>query len=71
MFAKSKKIVRKYIGKDIQDFMELPNLVDIQLSSFEEFIQKEKIENKEPLLRQGLQDVFESTFPIESPPLFI
>ena len=67
MFAKSKKIVRKYIGKDIQDFMELPNLVDIQLSSFEEFIQKEKIENKEPLLRQGLQDVFESTFPIESP----
>ena len=32
MFAKSKKIVRQYIGKDIQDFMELPNLIDIQLS---------------------------------------
>ena len=43
MFAKSKKIVRQYIGKDIQDFMDIPDLVDIQLSSFEEFIQKKRI----------------------------
>lgn len=67
MFAKSKKIVRQYIGKDIQDFMELPNLIDIQLSSYEEFIQKGRIEKGEPLLNQGLQEVFTSTFPIESP----
>lgn len=67
MFAKSKKIVRQYIGKDIQDFMELPNLIDIQLSSYEEFIQKERLDKNEPLLNQGLQEVFTSTFPIESP----
>ncbi|MFA6937325.1 MAG: DNA-directed RNA polymerase subunit beta [Treponema sp.] len=67
MFAKSKKIVRQYIGKDIHDFMPLPNLIDIQLSSYESFIQRERLENKEPLLNQGLQEVFTSSFPIESP----
>ncbi len=67
MFAKSKTIKRQYIGKDITDFMELPNLIDIQLSSYEEFIQKDRLEKKEPLLNQGLQEVFTSTFPITSP----
>ena len=67
MFAKSKKIERKYIGKDIQDFMDLPDLIDIQLSSYEFFIQKERLDKGEPLLNQGLQEVFTSTFPIESP----
>ena len=67
MFAKTKKIERQYIGKDIQDFMELPNLIDIQLSSYESFMQRERLANKEPLLEQGLQEVFTSTFPIESP----
>ena len=67
MFAKTKKIERKYIGKDIQDFMELPDLIDIQLSSFENFIQKERLDKGEPLLNQGLESVFRSTFPIEGP----
>ncbi len=67
MFAKTKKIERKYIGKDIQDFMELPDLIDIQLSSFENFIQKDRLDKGEPLLDQGLESVFRSTFPIESP----
>ncbi len=67
MYAKTKKIVRKYIGKDIHDFMELPNLVDIQLSSYESFLQRERLAKGEKLLEQGLQEVFSSTFPIESP----
>ena len=67
MYAKTKKIVRQYIGKDIQDFMELPNLVDIQLSSYESFIQKERLDKGEPLENKGLQEVFTSSFPIESP----
>ncbi len=66
MYAKTKKIVRTYIGKDIKDFMELPDLVDIQLSSYESFIQKKKLDKGEKLERQGLQEVFASTFPIES-----
>ena len=55
MFAKSKKIERQYFGKDIKDFMELPDLIDIQLSSYESFIQRKKIENHEPLERQVLK----------------
>ena len=67
MFAKSRTINRQYFGKDIQNFMEIPNLIDIQLSSYESFLQKEKLDNNEQLESKGLQEVFNSTFPIESP----
>ena len=67
MFSQSKTIVRQYIGKDINEFMPLPNLIDIQLSSYEEFVQKKRLDAGEPLLNQGLQEVFKSTFPIEGP----
>ena len=66
MFTKTKTVNRQYIGKNIKSFMELPNLIDVHLSSYEWFLQKEKLENGEPLAKQGLQEVFESTFPIES-----
>jgi DNA-directed RNA polymerase subunit beta len=68
MFAKSKKINRQYFGKEIKDFWEIPDLIDIQTSSYEEFIQKERLDKGEPLLNQGLQEVFTSTFPIEGGP---
>lgn len=67
MFAKSRTINRHYYGKDIQNFMEIPNLIDIQTSSYENFLQKDKLDRKEPLVNQGLQEAFTSTFPIESP----
>ncbi len=67
MFAKTKQIKREYIGKDIKDFWEIPDLIDIQKTSFESFIQKERLDKGEPLLNQGLEEVFRSTFPIESP----
>ena len=47
--------------------MELPDLIDIQLSSYENFLQKNKLDNKEALAEQGLEEVFRSSFPIESP----
>jgi DNA-directed RNA polymerase subunit beta len=58
---------RKYIGKDIQDVMELPDLIDIQVNSYERFLQREKVKKGEKLGHQGLQEVFEATFPIKSP----
>ena len=67
MFARSRTVNRQYVGKNIQNFMELPNLIDIQLSSYESFLQKEKLDNHEVPAEQGLQEVFSSTFPIESP----
>jgi DNA-directed RNA polymerase subunit beta len=58
---------RQYIGKDIQDVMDMPDLIDIQISSYERFLQREKVRKGEKPLPQGLQEVFKSTVPIESP----
>ncbi|MDR1029995.1 MAG: DNA-directed RNA polymerase subunit beta [Treponema sp.] len=58
---------RRYIGKDIQDVMDLPDLIDIQLCSYERFLQRERLRNHEAPEIQGLEEVFRSTFPIESP----
>ena len=58
---------RIYVGKDIQDVMELPDLIDIQLCSYERFLQREQLKKGEKPELQGLEEVFKSTFPIESP----
>jgi len=58
---------RTYIGKESQDVMDLPDLIDIQLNSYERFLQREKVNKGEKLNLQGLQEVFETTFPIKSP----
>lgn len=67
MFAKTRTINRQYIGKDIQNFMDVPDLIDIQTSSYESFLQAQKIKAGEAPENQGLQEVFTSTFPLESP----
>ena len=67
MFAKTRTINRQYIGKDIQNFMDVPDLIDIQTSSYESFLQAQKLKAGEAPENQGLQEVFTSTFPIESP----
>ncbi|MCX8012795.1 MAG: DNA-directed RNA polymerase subunit beta, partial [Rectinema sp.] len=61
------KIKRIYIGKDYKDVMDIPDLIDIQLSSYEHFLQREKLRKGLPLDLEGLEEVFRSTFPIESP----
>ncbi|HEQ72171.1 MAG TPA: DNA-directed RNA polymerase subunit beta, partial [Spirochaetia bacterium] len=62
-----KKIKRHYIGSEFEDVMEIPNLVNIQTLSYERFLQREKLQNSEPLEVRGLEEVFQGTFPIESP----
>ena len=65
--AKGKAPVKRtYIGEDFKDVMELPNLIDIQLKSYEEFLQRDVIAAGKTPERQGLEDVFQSTFPIKS-----
>jgi DNA-directed RNA polymerase subunit beta len=67
MAYSDKKIEREYVGKDFQEVMELPDLIDIQLSSYERFLQREKSRAGLPLDVAGLEEVFRATFPIESP----
>ena len=58
---------RVLVGKQVKEILEIPNLIEIQLNSYERFLQKGKIERGEELENIGLQSVFLSTFPIESP----
>jgi DNA-directed RNA polymerase subunit beta len=48
----------------IHDTMEMPNLVEIQVQSYQEFLQTEK--TKRQRKRQGLEAAFQDCFPIES-----
>ncbi|MDA3899035.1 MAG: DNA-directed RNA polymerase subunit beta [Spirochaetes bacterium] len=59
---KTKKVVN--FGK-INPNVELPNLVEVQLNSFEWFLQAGLPQKKR--LNQGLNSVFGNIFPIESP----
>ena len=61
------KIARVYIGKEYEEVMGLPNLVDIQLSSYEKFLQREVLRQADLPNVQGLEEVFQTVFPIESP----
>ena len=67
MAYNEKKIEREYVGKDYQDVMGLPDLIDIQLSSYERFLQREKVRAGSGPDLAGLEEVFRNTFPIESP----
>ena len=61
------KITRTYIGKDYKEAIELPDLIDIQTLSYERFLQRNKVARGESPDIQGLQEVLNATFPIESP----
>ncbi|HOV38290.1 MAG TPA: DNA-directed RNA polymerase subunit beta, partial [Spirochaetales bacterium] len=66
MFDRNAAIKRALVGIRRPDVMELPNLIDIQLSSYERFLQRERLRERKPLLNQGLEEVFQSVFPIDS-----
>ena len=63
----AERIERVYIGAEYKEVMDLPNLVDIQLISYERYLQRERLRSGLPLELQGLEEVFQSVFPIESP----
>jgi len=56
-------IKRKSFTK-IQDTMDLPNLVEIQIKSYEEFLQSGRSNRRRK--SQGLEEAFADCFPIES-----
>ncbi len=55
------RIFRKNYGK-IKEVLEIPNLIEIQLDSYEKFLQKDISAEKRDSI--GLQAVFSSVFPI-------
>lgn len=61
-FGRGKGILRKYFGK-IKETVSLPNLIEVQSNSFNDFIQIDSL----PAERQnvGLEKVFRDIFPIK------
>ena len=64
MASEKTSAMETYSFSKISDVIELPNLIDVQKESYENFLQ----ENKPPAARlsEGLQAVFEDVFPIVS-----
>ncbi len=67
MLTQNKVLDRVFLSEEYDEVIGLPNLIDIQLLSYESFLQLDRIRRGEELKEQGLQDVFLKTFPIESP----
>ncbi|MFL2800081.1 MAG: DNA-directed RNA polymerase subunit beta, partial [Paracoccaceae bacterium] len=58
----TKNRIRKYFGK-IREVAEMPNLIEIQKSSYDLFLNSG--EGNEPLKGEGIRGAFESIFPIK------
>jgi len=57
-----KKRIRKYFGK-IREVLEMPNLIEVQKSSYELFLKSG--DQLEPLDGEGIKGTFQSVFPIK------
>lgn len=66
MFERDKLESRSYIGNEYEEVIDLPGLIDIQLSSYEKFLQTNALQGDHKMVSQGLEEVFQATFPIES-----
>ena len=56
------KRLRKYYGK-IREVLEMPNLIEVQKSSYDQFLQK-NIEHEDRGSDEGMNGVFNSVFPV-------
>ena len=61
------RIARTFLGRGRDDVISMPNLVAIQLSSYERFLQRQVLAADQEPAHQGLEEVFQEIFPIESP----
>ena len=61
------KVKRQFMGRGSDDVMAIPDLVDIQLSSYERLLQRGRLRAGQAPDRQGLEEAFQDIFPIESP----
>src|SRR3989338_3451796 len=57
-------LIERHSFSKIQDCMEIPNLVEIQIKSYQQFLQSDRPKRRRK--RQGLEAVMQESFPIES-----
>jgi DNA-directed RNA polymerase subunit beta len=61
-FGRGKGLIRKSFGK-IKEVVSLPNLIEVQSKSFNDFVQLDSIPSERKHI--GLEKVFRDTFPVE------
>ncbi|BDU62935.1 DNA-directed RNA polymerase subunit beta [Candidatus Borrelia fainii] len=60
-------IKRVHLGQGkAEEILDLPNLIEIQLNSYEKFLQLDRLKNNKPLLNEGLESVFRDVFPMKN-----
>ena len=59
-----KKSIRKNFGK-LKESLSIPNLIEVQKNSYDEFLKSQSQDEKNKLYHKGLLRVFKSIFPIE------
>ena len=59
-----KKNIRKNFGKLIEG-LSIPNLIEVQKNSYDEFLKSKTLEEQINDLSKGIDKVFKSIFPIE------
>ncbi|MFP4364253.1 MAG: DNA-directed RNA polymerase subunit beta [Spirochaetia bacterium] len=67
MYNRQRTINRTILGTSKKDVMELPNLIDIQLASYERFLHQAAGQEDGEKKQRGLEEVFQAIFPVESP----
>ena len=59
-----KKSLRKSFGKLVET-LSIPNLIEVQKNSYNEFLQSKSLKDQMNELSKGIEKVFKSIFPIE------
>ena len=59
-----KKSIRKNFGKLVEG-LSIPNLIEVQKKSYNEFLSSKEVNKKNSELLKGIEKVFKSIFPIE------
>ena len=59
-----KKNIRKNFGKLIEG-LSIPNLIEVQKNSYNEFLESKNLETQMQDLSKGIDKVFKSVFPIQ------
>ena len=66
MIAPKNAARREILGNQVLQDIEMPDLVEIQLKSYESFLQISKLKSGETLENIGLEEVFREVFPIKN-----
>jgi DNA-directed RNA polymerase subunit beta len=67
VFVRDKAQKRTFIGTTTEEVVSMPNLIDIQLSSYEKFLQLDRVKKGEPLSFAASRAYLKQFFQLKAP----